>query len=475
MVSVTIGGQSPDALIDVETSSQTGDLGSATIVVGSTNFNIDTFGSGEKVVVSRPNDDDWNGYVTGKPRRTGDGTLEIEAMDTRYELKNLDVHRVFYDMDAGAVVRSAVTEQANGLGRVNVHQGSDLTNWSGDTPYFELAGLETKQIHEKGSDLLFLGIPQGATGEHTATFSAVPSSAIPGDGQILRLVTRMLVNDPSNQITGEIELRDNAGNQYVWGVEYRGTSFKTYELEAEEAETDGEVGTNGTLQYRFDLSGEITDNVGAVIDFADTFPFQTTARSASDITVNNVEDTGRSITRRFDKTALELMQDLQTEEGYASWIDSADDLHFTEAGGAGPTGLDIVRGDTPVTAADFNTKYDTIDNKVTVQGAGDIQVTLRDPGSIAFYGVAPRDSALVDETLQTRAEAEDRGRGYLEANAWNDTVATFEVADTSYQALTKGDSTYVQWPPQNLDGDFVVNNKTVDKAGLVSLDLGVRV
>lgn len=473
MVSVTIAGQSPEALLEVDTTAKTGDLGRATIVVGATPFNKDSFGSGDKVVVSRPNDQNWNGYITGRPNRTGDGTLEIEAMDTRYELKNLDVHRVFYDMDSGNIVKSAVTESAEGLGRVNIHVGSDLTNWSGDTPYFELANLSTKQIHEKGSDLIFLGIPQGATGSYKATFSGVPSAAIPGDGQVLRLVTRVLVNDPGSQITGQIELRDNAGNQYVWDVEYRGTGFNKYELKAEEAETDGEVGTNGTLEYRFDLSGELSDNVGAVIDYADTFPFQLVNRSESDITTNNVETTGRTITRRVDKSALELIQDLQTEEGFTSWIDSNDDLHFTNAGGTSSS-KQIVRGSSPVTKADFNTKYDTIDNKVTVQGSGDIQVTLRDPGSIAFYGVAPRSEPLVDETIQTRAEAEDRGRGYLNKNAWNDTVATFTLADTAFQQLTKGDSVYVDWPPQNLSGDFVVTSIEVNSAGLVTVDLGVR-
>jgi hypothetical protein len=381
---------------------------------------------------------------------------------------------VFYDKDDGEIIRAAVTEQAEGLGRVVVHEGDDLTGWTADTPYFELAGLETKQIHERGSDLLFLGIPQGATGSYEATFSNVPSYAIPGDGQVLRLLTRLLVNDPGNQITGEIELRDNAGNQYVWGVEYRGTGFNEYELKAEEAEADGEVGSNGTLEYRFEVSGELTDNVGIVIDHASTFPYDTTSRGGSDISANNVENTGRRITRRFDKSALELIQDLQTENGYTSWIDSNDDLHFEQAGGSGPN-LEIVRGTTAVTKADFNTKYDTVKNKVTVQGAGDVQRTLRDPGSIAFYGVAPRSEPLVDEAIQTNAEAEDRGRGYLEENAWNDTVATFEIANTQFQRLGKGDAVYVKWPPQNLDGDFVVKQKSVDKSGIVTLDLGVRV
>jgi hypothetical protein len=474
MVSVTIDGQQPDALIDVETGSQTGDLGKATIVVGDTQFNRVTFGSGDKVVVTRPNNQDWNGYVTGKPTKSDDGDVKIEALDTRYELKNLDIHRVFYDMDDGQVIREAVTKQADGLGRVTVHDGDSTTGWAADTPYFDRAELNSKQIHDRGGGLLFAGIPSGATGSYTLTFSNVPSTAIPGDGQVLKLATRLLVNDPGNQVTGEIELRDNAGNQYMWEVEYRGTDFNEYELRAADASTRGNLGSNGTLEYRFDISGEATDNIGLVVDWAATYPFQLTDRGESDISVTNVEDTGRSITRRTDKSALKLLQDLQTEAGFTSWLDSNDDLHFEQGGGSGPA-LQLVRGTTPVTKADFNTKYDTIDNKVTVQGAGDIQRTLRDPASIAFYGVAPRSEPLVDEEIQTPGEAEDRGRGYLEANAWNDTVATFTVADTEFQRLSKGDAVYVKWPPQSVDGDFVVNKTTIDSAGVVTLDMGVRV
>lgn len=474
MVSVTIAGDTPEALIDAKTDAKTENLGSATIVVGATQFNR-SFGSGDKVVISRPNANDWNGYVTGRPSQVDRGTLEIEAMDTRYELKNLSVHRVFYDMDVGEIVTSAVTEEAEGLGQVTVHTGDDLTGWTGDAPYFELAGLETKQIHERGSDLLFAGISSGSSGSYRATFSDVPSGAIPGDGQLLRLTTRLLVNDPGNQVTGQIELRDNAGNQYVWDVEYRGTDFNEYELAAEDASAAGELTTDGTLEYRFNISGETTDNIGIVLDYADTYPFQLTSRSSSDITTNNVEQTGRSITRRLDKSALDIVQDLQTEEGFTSWIDSNEDLHFTQSGGSNPPGLDIIRGETAVTKADFRTKYDTIVNKVTVQGAGGVQVTVRDPGSIAFYGVAPRSEPIVDETIQTHSEAEARGRGYLGKNAWNDTIATFEVADTAYQQVTKGDAIYVRWPPRNLDDDFVIEKKSVSTAGLVTLDLGVRI
>jgi polyisoprenoid-binding protein YceI len=77
MVSVTIAGQTPEAVTDVETNSQTGDLGKAVIEVGDTTFNRNTFGSGDKVTISRLNAEDWNGYVTGKPSSSGSGTLEI--------------------------------------------------------------------------------------------------------------------------------------------------------------------------------------------------------------------------------------------------------------------------------------------------------------------------------------------------------------------------------------------------------------
>lgn len=471
MADVTIGGTAPDAVFEVDTSDSASELGSASIVVGDTEANRG-ISSGDRVVVQRPGGETWRGYVIGKPSRESEGTLEVQAADTRYELKQRDLSRVFYNMDAGAAVREAVEYEAEGRGERRIHEGGAISGWSSDAHVLELGGFDGERIHERGSDVVFVGLREGATGTFSAKYDGLPESAAPG-GRVTRLETRMLVNDPGEQLSVEVELRDASGNSYTWGVDRPGTNFDVHELRAEEAEPSGSGG-GPWLEYRFDVSGRLSENIGAAIDWASAYTFALRERD-TDIGTSGVADTGRTITRRVDKSVLELLQDLETEEGFASWVDDDDELHFQQSGGE-VTDKSVVRGETPVTSAKFNTDYDAVHNKVTVRGnpGKDVQVTIEDSASIAFYGVAPRSEPLVDEELQSDPEAEARGRGYLEEHAWDDTVAEFEVADSSYQAVSKGDAIYVDWPPRSLEGFFVVEEAESDSGGVVTLVLGVR-
>ena len=471
MPSVTIGGTQPEAVLDITTGGASGGtLGKATIVVGATQQNK-SIGSGELVEITRAGTVEFVGYTTARPARTSEGTLEIEALDTRYELKEESVNRVFYDMDSGAIVRDLVEQRANALDERTVHRGDLLDDWSSDAPEFELCNISSRQLNDYGSDLLFVGFPEGTEGSYSATYTAVPDRAIPGDGQLLQLLTRVLENDAGDQITLIAELRDRANNSYVWEIDGR-TTFETHELLAEEASADGELTTPGTFEYRFEITGKLADNLGIAIDHAAVVPFDLQPRD-TELTTNGVQTTGRSITRRVEKGALELLTDLETEDGYLSYADADNDLHYEPAGEQVDT-LEIVEGETLITDAQFATDYNEVSNKVIVKGAEGVQVTRRDPASIRYYGLSERAEPLVDRELQTTDEAADRGEGFLAENAWLDTVATFEIGDTDYEAVRSGQTMPVEWPSQGLSGTFKIEDKEVSAAGVVTVSLGAR-
>jgi len=468
---VTIGGSEPEALFDVRNKDHLRELGDATIVVGDTAANR-TIESGDKVVIDRPGSPTWRGYVSGKPTRQGKGEISVEAKDARYELQQLDLTQLFYDMDSGDAVKRAVLQEAEGRGEQNVHRGETLAGWTSDLPVFELANLPEVTINERGSDLIFGGLRKGASGSYRMTYTDVPAAAIPGSGQVLRLDTRVLVNDPGNQIAGEIELRDTSGTQFVWKVGHKGTGFNDYTLDAAEATSDGELAQDGALQYRFDVSGSLSDNSGIVVDWASTYPFTLKARD-TDLTANSVQQTGRDVTRRANASILEFIDDMQTEDGYSSWVDTENDLHYEPAGGSVADKV-VEYGVTAVTEASFDTNYDQITNRVTVRGNPDedIQVTIEDSASIQYYGVSPRSKPIYDPEIQTQDAAEKRGRGFLDDNAWNDTTMTFELGDPAFRELQKGDALPIDWPPRNISGSFVVDEVEVDRAGLVTVKLG---
>ncbi|UTF55977.1 hypothetical protein [Natronosalvus rutilus] len=470
MPTVTIGGEVPEALIDIKDASQTDTLGSCTIVVGATQFNKQTFSSGDKVVIERAGGDEWTGYLTANPTDESKGTIEIKAMDSRYELKESNVSRPFFQVDSGEIVRQVIRTKAEERGSEDVHRGSSLAGWESDMDVFELGNLASKQLHEKGDDVLFGGIREGGSGTYRIRFTDVPSRSVPGRAQIYKLETRLMVNDNADQITGEVELVTDEGLSLVWEIDPGSDGFTKYELALEDAE-GGEIESPDTLEYRFKISGDLADNTGFAIDYATTYTFEVVDRE-SPLGAGGVRTTERAISRRFDESALDVIQDLGTEENYHSWVDSNEVVYF-EPVGSEETDLQIVRGETAVTAADFDRDYDGIVNEVKVQGDG-IQENVRDAESIRYYGVSSREEALIDESIKTSAEAQDRGNGYLAKHAWDEVAATFTIADTAYQSVEKGSSMFVDWPSADLTGYFVVNEKEVDSSGQVTLGLGVR-
>ncbi|AGM11216.1 hypothetical protein M197_gp51 [Haloarcula hispanica tailed virus 2] len=468
---VTVEGTDLDAVSDVEpVSGDAGRLGTAKVVAGNTAANR-AVSSGDDAQVKRNGTVEFDGKVTKAP---GGGKyqeqLEFTIADNRVVLRYIEVHRPFYEMDTGDIIKAAVTEEASVRSPTFIHRGDDLTGWSSDTPEFELLDSDEKRVHEYGSNVLFAGWPGGSSGDYSITFTNVPSSAIPGDGQIIRLTTRMLVNNRGDQIECEVDLRDNAGNNYIWTPERLDTNFREYTFAAEDAVSEADIGsalgTNGALEYRFRLKGNLPEPRAVGIDMAQTLPFVTGART-TDITVNNVQTTGRTITRRFDENVMQMLQTLGDEDGFDSWVDSSDDLHY-EPGGTRSANFSIT-DNTPVTDYNFDRDYDRIVNKVTVQGANDIQVTAVDSASIDFYGISEREEQIVDREIQTEAEADRRAREYLEDNAWHDTAIMFEVADVDYAGVSIGEAMRVQWSPEGVDTIYNVSKKTVSDAGYVTL------
>ena len=463
--SVTIGGTTVDGLFDVNyKGADTDEIGEAEIEVKNTSSNR-AFSYGEEVIIKRDGATVWTGYLEKKPPSgTRNLRLNLTARDKREELQYVEVHRPFYDMDSGEVVRTMVNEKVQPQSPVLVHTGDDLTNWTSDIGIFELAKIPNQDLNEYGTDLLFGYWEAGETGTYTATFDDVPFSAA-DDGRILWLETGFLFNNRGNLFSVEVELRDHAGNNYVWDMEVpAGSEYVQQKLPAEEATTDGaELTSDGTLEYRIEISGDLPERRAAVIDYARTRPFGTTNRDTG-FTTGAVEDTGRDIIRRMDGTVFEQVAQLATEDGAVSFIDEDDVLHF-EPSGDSSAPESITYSGTRVVEAEADKDATDIVNKVTVQGAGDLQISLQDSGSVSFYGVSKRSEPLVNKEIQNEGELRDYGEGYLDENAWNDTAITFTVADPAYKNVVVGQRLQVTWPPQDLDGEFTVSNTETDTAG----------
>lgn len=451
-------------------------LGRARIVVGNTPANR-AISSGDEVEIFKDGESVFDGNVTKQPSR-GNGQndeLEIVAGDRRVELQYHEAHRPFYDMDTGQIIKEAVAYKADTLNSVTILRGDEAgSEWDTNIPVFELADFSRKRYREKGSNIVFAGWREGASGNYRATFDGVPSSGIPGEGQIMRLRTRILANNTGDQIRGEVELVDNAGKNYVWSLPQLSTNFEEYELKAEDASTEADIGSEadgtGVLEYRFRIKGDLSESRAVLIDYAETLPFSLEDRDAN-ITTDNVQDTGRRISRRYDASIMEMLNELAEEDGFVSRVDEEDDLHF-EPFGQTSSDLEISHeAGTPVTDVSVDRDYDQIVNKLTVQGSGSVQVTVTDQASIQFYGLSEREDQLVDKEIQTNAEARRRGERRLDDKAWHDSALEFEIADSRFEQVLVGETIPVDWPDEDVEGTFTVSGKETNDRGFVTLSL----
>lgn len=474
---VQIGGISVDALQTVDVrQKEGGTLGRARCQAANTqaNRNVDY---SQEAIVYREGVEQFRGPVTKKPSLgQQNGRIEFTIHDKRFELSLIEAHRPFYQEDPGEIIRRAVTEKATIKSPVRVHEGSSATSWTATTPESGLVGADDQRLQEYGSDVFAVGIPNGASGVYEAQYTAVPSAAIPGDGQVVRLTTRLMANNQADAFEGEVDLRDNAGNNYIWKFERLDTNFREYQFSGQDAVTEsylapGDENTNnGTLVYRFNAKGQMPENRAIAIDHCDILPYTTQTRGSS-VSVAEVQNVGDTINRRHDESVLEIVKKYSTEYGYTSWVDENEVLHFEPAGGTGAP-VSITQASTPVVEADFDKDSTDIKNKVTVQGSGGVQVTAVDSSSVQFYGLSEREDQIVDEQIQTEQEAANRAEGFLEDEAWDDQAITFTIADRDFTGVQVGQAITIDWPAEDVLAEtFAVSGVNQREGGLVDVSV----
>jgi len=445
---VTINGTQLDGVRQVQaTDNSSGTLGRAEIVVQDSPTVRSLTSPGATVTIPQPGAD-WTGYVDGESV-TGRWRT-IRAIEYRGELRASPLHTVFYDVPRSEGVTLAATTETEQRNLTPIHVGSSTTDWSFRAPVAELYAGTRAGLYNWGTDNIFLAAREGHSQTLTATYSNVTTDQI-RDG-IFSLQTRLLVNDRGAGWDTEIELVTPGGTTYLWEPTTPST-FRTLELPAEEATTDGQVSQTGTLQYRFSPRASLTAPTGIMIDNAHTIPFDRVNRD-NDLTTNGVEATSDSIRRRVDVPVGQFLNVMATEADREWWVDDQD-LQFTDSGGS--QGLEIST-DQPVFDVEDDRDYQAVRNVVEVQGADGVGVTVREPTSISFYGPVPRREPIVDKSIQSAAEARERGEGFLADNAFDDGSITFSILDERYQRLSAEDLIPVDWPRLDLNGIFTVDS-----------------
>lgn len=463
--SATVGGTEVVGVSSVDYGGTAeGAVGTAEITAQNTAVNRE-FEYGAEVRVFRDGEEDFRGTLTRKPpSSTRNLTVTLIARDQRAGLQDSQVNRPFYEMGSGEVVREIVLKDNRPQEAADAFLGEFPGDFSGDIPIIEAANLPTHDLQERGSGLIYLHWREGDSGSYSVSVPAVPSGV--QDKNLIWFETRAIVNNRGDFFSGEVELRDQSGTSYVWDLDMPGTAEPfTTRLKAEEATSDGaELTTNGVVEYRFEIGGALPEARAIALDYARTQTFNTTSRDTP-LSVSGVETTDREITRRFDTTRMEAIQTLAQEDEAISYVEG-DTLHY-ESPGSEDSGVAIRFGETTVINVDVDRTSADIINKLTAQGAGDLQKEYRSTASIDFYGV--REDTLIDTAIQSEEELDRRAEGVLSDNAWEDTAVAFTVAGSEFEAVRVGQLITVEWTPEGISGEFVVSSVDTDDVGRITI------
>lgn len=477
---VFVDGTQATNLIDVDYDNTEGeDVGQAEVSVFNSSLNRSLFAAGDDVTIKRedPNnpgtfDTEWVGEVAGTPANVNrrNATLEVECETKFGQLEYGKVGRPFIQVDSGDAVRQAVERVVEPETSPRfVTTGGDTGPWSSDANVFELAEIDSKSLNDFGTDLLYADFKEGESGEWYLRNTSVGTTVVPGR-RILKVEMRALIANRGNVFEGELEIRDHDGVNYVWSLDIPGYSgFKTYELLPQDAEYGGgELSTDGAVELRVSNDGGLPEDRALAVDMIRSTPFSTNERSTS-VTANSVETTGRTITRRLEGSILQVVNQLAVEDGAAVYIDESEDLHYETAGDTSVApGFNITDdGSVPVVDADVDRDFD-VRNRVTVQGKDNLQATFEDTASIDFYNrEAPKEEPITDTSIRTKAGLEDRARGFLAEEAWEDTAMSFTIADGTFKDVDVGRAIDITWGPEDVDGTFIVSSVSSTPEGYV--------
>lgn len=462
----TVGGSTVEGVVSVTTSKEReGELGTAEITCENIPKNRG-YEYGAIVEIFRGGSKFFEGVLSAKPQGPTRGlTLTLKARDRRRVLSDTRVSRPFYNVDSGAAIREAVQSEAVPRDAQPIFLGEDTSGFSTTVPVFGLADLPELSLNSRGSDLFYVHFPAGSSGEFALTFEDVPTSI---DDPLLWFETRTLFNNSGGLLSAEVEFRPYTGESYLWDLPLSPASTpRTRRLNAEEADPDGDLSTDGTVEFRFSLNGTLPESRAGVIDYARTRTFGLSPRNRQ-LSVENVEDTGRRITRRFDTSLLDMTEQLAVEDNAISRVEG-DSLYYQS--GANTTAPDLSYASTQVLSVDIDRDASGITNRVVAQGAGDLQRTYEATDSVKFYGPAPKSTPLIDKSIQTEDELTAFAEGYLRRNAWTDSAISFTVFEEKYRDVKVGQVMSVSWDEDGISGTYSVTSVSTDSAGRITIGL----
>lgn len=476
---VKIGGTTVTGISDVEYSrSKDGNIGKAKVSVSNTPANRALANPGASLEIYKNGNLRWFGDVTGKPSVSSRRNLllEIQAETGEARLEHAKIRRPVIERTPGRMVESVVNNKSDPtLRQTTLDDGSDPSVWETNANFVDVIN-STSAPATQGGNSLYLDMPDGTDKDVTY----MEKTDLPTEGtagrRLERIRFRAIINNAGGVFTPSLVFVDDDGIQYRWSIpgNSSGGEFENYTFDVTEAtiknpEDNTVPHDPGTLRFEFDIrSPPLGDNRAVALDFVQNQTFRLIDRSV-DITPDITVPDSQKQTRRPSKSVLRFIQEVADEDAATTYV-TPDGRLIYKTRPSTPVGVTIDETtDNDIVEFEVNRDFG-VRNVVTVQGQDDLQATFSDTSSIQFYNNnAPKEKPISDPSLRTREQLESRALAFLRDNAWTDGAIVAKVLPERFRDVEVGDIMEINYPSEDINGQFRLSQKTRVSTGFLSL------
>lgn len=401
-----------------------------------------------------------------KKEITRENIKELELRGEKLDINKRKVHRNWIKTDTGKIIREAIEERANHKSSEIVFRGEDseLNNKiTTNNEYAQTYQNPKNDIKEVGASLVFAGWNSDssvAAGDEIDVFKI--SDIISGyDG--LNSIDIGLVGNLLNQTLIISWVKNDVKLEWEFNNIYR--EYRELELRPEEADRVVETSDDYDIGFSVNFGADIQEGEqnALAVDYIRISPFNLVNREKVDINTGNIENTGREVTRRFDTSIKNIIENLRKEDDYNMTRRDGESVIYNprESG----TTTESIDESSNIISIKKNQNLSEVDNEVRVQGQDEINAKITDSKAIDNTNLKAEKDVVGNQ--RTEREARDRAKGELERNATKKSTIEITIGNGDLVSLKDKIGKMININVRELSGLYEIEAVEVPQNGLV--------
>lgn len=453
-----INNKSTTDILEISYNSRTGsDSEVAKITIPETST-TESFSLGDDAKLYENGNIIFRGTYEGHKQSDDKGFIDLKIDGYKQYLSNQRVNRLFIREDTGDIIKSAINKKSSHKDKRVVYQGNSTTNVSTtNTEYFELLDADSSKYSKIGDNMVWQGWEKGTSSvTDTVTISNITDLKDGIDNLQIRIIDNISI-----QANVKIKLYAYS-TEFIFNLdnsENRGNIYTFYPGKAEEINSSNR---NGEIDIEVEINGEIQEGRAIGIDYIALTPYILEDRNIN-IDTSGINTTGRTISRRFDSSLNDLIEQLEKEDNYDFTVNEKKAVYRPSSKDK-VTDMSIIKGSTDIVSVSENTDIQDVKNNVQIQAQKDKNINMKNPSSTEEYGNQERNETRVNTNIRTEQEAKSAAQGELKKTAFNKSTYTFSIMNDKYESLIEEVGNRIEVQYEDLNGFYkIINVNTSDE------------